>query len=62
MRLLALLLLAAAAAAIGGQTRASRLTPENVGGLVQAWSYDTRESTEPAPPWRSKPAFEAKPI
>ena len=47
MRTLLFLLLAAAT--LGAQTRPPRLTPENVGGLVQAWSYDTRESTEPAP-------------
>jgi quinoprotein glucose dehydrogenase len=60
MRLLTLLLLAAAT--LGAQPRPARLTPETVGGLVQAWVYDTRESTEPMPPWRRKPAFEATPV
>ena len=60
MRLLLILLLAAAT--VGAQARPARLTPENVGGLVQAWSYDTRESTEPVPPARRKPAFEATPV
>ena len=47
---------------VGAQARPARLTPESVGSLVQAWSYDTRESTEPVPPWRRKPAFEATPV
>jgi quinoprotein glucose dehydrogenase len=60
MRLLLALLLAATA--IGAQPRPATLTPETVGGLVEAWRYDTRESTEPVPPWRRKPAFEATPV
>ena len=59
MRILLILL---AATTIGAQPRPARLTPDTVGGLVQAWSYDTRESTEPVPPWRRQPAFEATPV
>jgi quinoprotein glucose dehydrogenase len=60
MRFVPILLLAAAM--LGAQSRPARLTPDTVGGLVQAWSYDTRESTEPLPPWRRAPAFEATPV
>ncbi len=60
MRLLILVLLAAVT--VGAQPTPPRLTPDTVGGLVQAWSYDTRESTEPVAPWRRKPAFEATPV
>ena len=60
MRLLLVLLLAAVT--LGAQAPSSRLTPQNVGGLVQAWSYDTRESMEPVLPARRKPAFEATPV
>ncbi len=59
MRLLLLVLLAAT---VGAQAPPPRLTPQTVGGLVEAWSYDTRESTEPVAPWRRKPAFEATPV
>ena len=60
MRFLPILLLAAAT--LGAQPRPARLTPDTVGGLVEAWSYDTRESTEPVEPWKRKPAFEATPV
>jgi quinoprotein glucose dehydrogenase len=60
MRLPLILLLAAAA--LGAQPRPARLTPDTVAGLVEAWRYDTKESTEPVPPWRKKPAFEAEPV
>ena len=60
MRLLPVLLLAAIT--LGAQGPASRLTPANVGGLVEAWTYDTRESTVPVLPARKKPAFEATPV
>jgi quinoprotein glucose dehydrogenase len=60
MRSLPYLLLAAAA--LGAQPGAARITPDTVGGLVQAWSYDTRESMEPVAPWNRKPAFEATPV
>ena len=60
MRVLPFLLIAAIT--VGAQAPASRLTPQNVGGLVQAWTYDTRESTDPVPPARRKPAFEATPV
>ena len=60
MRLLPFLLLAAIT--LGAQAPAPRLTPANVGGLVEAWTYDTRESTDPVPPARRKPAFEATPV
>ena len=65
MRLAVCLGLAAAtlgASALGAQRRPARLTPDTVGGLAPAWTYDTRESTEPVPPWRRKPAFEATPV
>jgi quinoprotein glucose dehydrogenase len=60
MRFFPILLLAATT--LGAQSGATRITPETVGGLVQAWSYDTRESTEPVAPWKRKPAFEATPV
>jgi quinoprotein glucose dehydrogenase len=60
MRPLILVLLAAAT--LAAQPTPQGLTPDTVGGLVQAWSYDTRESTEPVAPWRRKPAFEATPV
>jgi quinoprotein glucose dehydrogenase len=62
MRVLMVLLLAAAIATAGAQSTARRLTPDTVAGLVQAWSYDTHESTEPVAPWRRRPAFEATPV
>jgi quinoprotein glucose dehydrogenase len=60
MRLLPLVLLAAIT--LGAQAPPSRLTPQNAGALVEAWRYDTRESTVPVLPARKKPAFEATPV
>jgi quinoprotein glucose dehydrogenase len=60
MRMLLVLLLAALT--LGTPAPPPRLTPANVGGLVEAWHYDTRESTLPVFPARKKPAFEATPV
>jgi quinoprotein glucose dehydrogenase len=51
-----------AAVTVGAQPAPRRLTAETVADLVEAWRYDTRESTEPVAPWRRKPAFEATPV
>ena len=42
--------------------QAERIAPDNVGRLEVAWSYDTRESTEPMRPGADRPAFEATPV
>jgi quinoprotein glucose dehydrogenase len=59
MRFLLFVLLAAT---VGAQAPTPRLTPQTVGGLVEAWRYDTREATDTVAPWHRKPAFEATPI
>ena len=38
------------------------ITLENIGRLKVAWTYDTRESTEPATKGGKRPAFEATPV
>jgi quinoprotein glucose dehydrogenase len=62
MRFLPLVLATAGVATLGAQSRPARLTPETVGRLAPAWTYDTRESMEPVPPHRKNPAFEATPV
>ncbi len=50
------------AAVMGGaQAPPERITPDNVGRLKVAWTYDTRESTDPVKPNTDRPAFEATP-
>lgn len=44
------------------QTTGPRITPDNVGRLTVAWTYDTKESTEPPRPGADRPAFEATPV
>ena len=44
-----LLVLLLAALTLGTQAPPPRLTPANVGGLVEAWRFDTREWTLPGP-------------
>ncbi len=46
---------------MGAQASLERITPENVGRLNVAWTYDTRESTDPLKPGTDRPAFEATP-
>jgi quinoprotein glucose dehydrogenase len=48
--------------ALAGQARPDRISPDNVGRLAVAWTYDTRESTEPLRPGTDRPAFEATPV
>jgi quinoprotein glucose dehydrogenase len=62
MRVLTLVLAALGVATPGAQSRPARLTPDTVARLAPAWTYDTRESMEPVPPARKKPAFEATPV
>jgi len=50
-----------AASMTGAQAPPERITPDNVGRLKVAWTYDTRESTEPLRPGTDRPAFEATP-
>ena len=40
----------------------TRITPGNVNRLTVAWTYDTKESTEPPRPGADRPAFEATPV
>ena len=54
------LLLAATTALL--QAPAERITPNNIGRLAPAWTYDTRESTEPLKKGAKRPAFEATPV
>jgi quinoprotein glucose dehydrogenase len=48
--------------ALAAQTPPDRITSATVGRLGVAWTYDTRESTEPARPGGKRPAFEATPV
>ena len=48
--------------ALGAQTRPDRITPDTVERLAVAWTFDTRESTEPLRPGTDRPAFEATPV
>ena len=41
---------------------AQPIAPGNVSRLEVAWTYDTRDSTEPVRPGRKSPAFEATPV
>jgi len=47
--------------AVAAQTRPDRISPETVGRLAVAWTYDTRESTAPLRPRTDPPSFEATP-
>jgi quinoprotein glucose dehydrogenase len=62
MRLVAAGLGLVALAALAAQSRPERITPDTVSRLTIAWSYDTRESTEPLRPGTDPPAFEATPV
>jgi quinoprotein glucose dehydrogenase len=44
------------------QTRRDRIDANTVGRLAVAWTYDTRESTQPVRPGGDPPAFEATPV
>jgi quinoprotein glucose dehydrogenase len=44
------------------QTQVERITPGSVSRLAPAWTYDTRESTEPLRKGSKRPAFEATPV
>jgi quinoprotein glucose dehydrogenase len=44
------------------QSRPESISPANVGRLTIAWTYDTRDSTEPVQPGRKPPALETTPV
>ena len=44
------------------RTASAPIGPDNVGRLGVAWTYDTRESTDPLPGGGKRPAFEATPV
>jgi quinoprotein glucose dehydrogenase len=48
--------------ALGAQAPPVRISPDTVGRLAVAWTYDTRESTEPVRSGGKRPAFEATPV
>lgn len=50
------------ALALGAQARPDRIGTDTIGRLAVAWTYDTRESTEPLRPGGDRPAFEATPV
>jgi quinoprotein glucose dehydrogenase len=52
----------AAGFALHAQSTPEVITPDNVGRLAVAWTYDTRDSTQPVQPGRKPPAFEATPV
>ena len=58
----ALTVLCLAGLALGAQPPSDRIGPDTVGRLAVAWTYDTRESTEPFRPGADRPAFEATPV
>jgi quinoprotein glucose dehydrogenase len=47
---------------LAAQSQSERITPDTVGRLAIAWSYDTRESTAPLRPGTDSPSFEATPV
>ena len=55
-------LLCLAGLALGAQPQADRINADTIGRLAVAWTYDTRESTEPGRPGADRPAFEAMPV
>ncbi len=48
--------------ALAAQAPPDRIGPDTVDRLAVAWTYDTRESTEPLRPGTDRPAFEATPV
>jgi quinoprotein glucose dehydrogenase len=44
------------------QPAPQRISPDNAARLTEAWTYDTHEPTEPAPPSRRRAGFEATPV
>jgi quinoprotein glucose dehydrogenase len=48
--------------AVAAQSPLERITPDNINRLAIAWSYDTRESTEPLRRGTDPPSFEATPV
>ena len=48
--------------ALAVQAPPDRIGPDTVDRLAVAWTYDTRESTEPLRPGTDRPAFEATPV
>jgi quinoprotein glucose dehydrogenase len=57
-----LTILLVASLALQGQSKRDPITPANVSRLSMAWTYDTRDSTQPVQPGRKPPAFEATPV
>ncbi|HEY7497561.1 MAG TPA: pyrroloquinoline quinone-dependent dehydrogenase [Vicinamibacterales bacterium] len=53
---------AAAALAAAAQRGPELVSPANVSRLAIAWTYDTRESTDPLPGRSKRPALEATPV
>ncbi len=53
---------ASAVAMLHRQRPPVAIGPDNVDRLAVAWTYDTRESTEPLRPGGDRPAFEATPV
>jgi quinoprotein glucose dehydrogenase len=47
---------------LAAQSRLERITPDTINRLAIAWSYDTRESTEPLRRGTDPPSFEATPV
>jgi quinoprotein glucose dehydrogenase len=47
---------------LGAQAEPERISADTVRRLAVAWTYDTRESTEPGRPGGDRPAFEATPV
>jgi quinoprotein glucose dehydrogenase len=47
---------------LAAQAKSERITADTVRRLAVAWTYDTRESTEPGRPGGDRPAFEATPV
>jgi quinoprotein glucose dehydrogenase len=50
------------AAATSFQPSPERIAPNNISRLAPAWTYDTRESTNPVKGGSKRPAFEATPV
>jgi quinoprotein glucose dehydrogenase len=51
-----------AAVAVGAQPAPETISPKNIARLGVAWTYDTRDSTEPIRPRTKPPALEATPV
>jgi quinoprotein glucose dehydrogenase len=62
MQLVGVAVVLTAALSTSAQIPTERLTVDNVARLSEAWTYDTRESTDPVRPGTKRPAFEATPV